>query len=489
MYTENQVIRFILAFKIRHLRLNKNLSYQELASKTELSTSYLSDIEKGKRYPKPDKISKLANALEVDYNYLVSTTGSKKLQPIINLINSKILKLFPFEEFGISMDKVLEMFSRTPDRVNAFISTIFKISRNYQITDKEFYMEALRSYQDMHNNDFPQLEEAARNFQREYSINTSNLTKPEYLEEQLDELFDVKIDKITLGNISKLKKIRSFYSPNKKTLFVQPSLDSAQLNFSLTREIGFQYLHLEERPYETTLINVDSFEKLLNNYKASHFASALIMPADDMVKDIKIIYESKGWSSKLILNLLKKYNTTPETMLQRWTNLLPKYFGLEDLFFIKLTSTDGLEKLSMSKNLHLSQMHTPYNNSLDEQFCRRWAAYKCLSQANSLDEDIMVEAQISDYWNSGNAYLCISIGQRTGKGKEQMKSVTLGLLVNEKLKSNVYFLPELEKIKSTVGTTCERCQVNDCAERISDPIFITKQAEQEEINRELEKLT
>jgi len=487
MFTENQVIRFILAFKIRHLRLEKKLSYQELSEKTSLSTSYLSDIEKGKRYPKPDKISKLAEALDVQYDYLVSTSGSKKLRPIIGLINSNFLKLFPLDEFGISMDKVLDMFSQTPDRINAFISTFFRISRNYQINEQEFYMEALRSYQDMHNNNFPLLEEAANGFRNEHFGSLSEDITTDYLEEQLEEIFDIKIDKSTLSTYKTLEGLRSVYSKSKRTLLVQSKLNNAQIKFVIAREIGFQYLRLMERPYETTIVNVDSFEKLLNNYKASHFASALLMPVDQMVADIKTINQSKKWSSELILNVLKKYEVSPETLLQRWTNLLPKYFGLDDLFFIKLTAEKGFKKLSMSKNLHLSQMHTPYNNSLDEHFCRRWAAYKCLSQTNKSSKELVVQAQISEYWD-GNSYLCISIGQRYGKQKDKMKSVTIGLLVNEKLKSNCFFLNDLEKSSTLVGTTCERCNVPNCAERQSDPIYIAEKATRDQINEELSKL-
>ena len=101
---------------------------------------------------------------------MVSTNASKKLQPIIDLLTSKFFKLFPLEDFGISLEKLVELFTQTPDRVNAFISTIFKIARNYQVGEEQFYLEALRSYQDMHNNYFPELEEATEQFKEEYSI-------------------------------------------------------------------------------------------------------------------------------------------------------------------------------------------------------------------------------------------------------------------------------------------------------------------------------
>ncbi|MEM1321497.1 MAG: helix-turn-helix domain-containing protein, partial [Bacteroidota bacterium] len=284
MLTDNQIIRLILAFKIRSLRLGKGFSYQNLSDATSLSTSYLSDIEKGKRYPKPDKITLLAKALDVDYNYLVGTTVNKKLRPVVDLISSNFFKLFPLEEFGISLEKVVELFSQTPDRVNAFISTFFKIARSYQIDEREFHLEALRSFQNLHNNHFPELENAATAFKTEFSIDRTTALTPEFLEEQLLELYDIKIDRDQLSQHGLLRDLRSFYSPKSKTLYLKNGLTPAQENFLMGRELGFHFLKLEKRPYETTIIEVESFEVLWNNYKASHFAAALLMNAQSLTQ-------------------------------------------------------------------------------------------------------------------------------------------------------------------------------------------------------------
>ena len=51
---------------------HKNLSLFGLSKLTGLSKSYLNEIEKGKKYPKTDKIVTLSEALEVPYDHLVS---------------------------------------------------------------------------------------------------------------------------------------------------------------------------------------------------------------------------------------------------------------------------------------------------------------------------------------------------------------------------------------------------------------------------------
>ena len=69
--TEEQ-IRLIFGLKIKQIRGEKDLSLFGLAKLTGLSKSYLNEIEKGKKYPKPDKIVAIANALETSYEDLVS---------------------------------------------------------------------------------------------------------------------------------------------------------------------------------------------------------------------------------------------------------------------------------------------------------------------------------------------------------------------------------------------------------------------------------
>ena len=103
-------------------------------------------------------------------------------------------------------------------------------------------------------------------------------------------------------------------------------------------------MQLKERSFETQLNKEASFEKLLNNFKASYFAAALLMPADALVADVKEMALQTEWSIDTIKDLLGKYQVTPETFLQRLTNILPKHFGVDDLFFIPKDFVGDLPK-------------------------------------------------------------------------------------------------------------------------------------------------
>jgi len=59
-------IRAVLAKNIKSFRIHRNWSQADLAEKADISIPFLSDIERGNKWPYPDTLSKLAMALNVD---------------------------------------------------------------------------------------------------------------------------------------------------------------------------------------------------------------------------------------------------------------------------------------------------------------------------------------------------------------------------------------------------------------------------------------
>jgi len=177
MIDDKELIKLIFGLKIKYLRNQKELSYKELSDATGIGLSYIHEIEKGKKYPKADKIMKLAGALGVDYDALVSLKSNRTLQPVLNLIKSDFFKIFPLETFGIDRSKLIELFLEAPERLNAFVSTVEKVIRSHHISEEDFYLTALRSYQNIHNNYFKNLEEAVIQFKKEHRLKASTILK------------------------------------------------------------------------------------------------------------------------------------------------------------------------------------------------------------------------------------------------------------------------------------------------------------------------
>jgi XRE family transcriptional regulator, fatty acid utilization regulator len=486
MVNQQSVIKMIFGFKAKYLRQQHGLSLEELAERAQLSKSYLHEIEKGKKYPKVDRIHSLAKALGVDYDYMVSMRSSKKLQPIVDLLSSDFVKEFPLEVFGISPEKLFELFSNTPDKVNAFVATIFKITRNYQMQREHFYMAALRSYQDLYDNYFPELEGAVRGFRSAVGLPKDRAPTTDQLEALLKEQYGIRTDYERMARSAELKLQRSYYQNSKRTLFVNSGLSSAQKNFLLGRELAFQYLELEERPYFTRIVEIDSFERLLSNFKASYFSVALLMEEDSMVRDLRAFAGQHEWQPDGLRQLLQKYDVTPEMLLQRWTNLLPQHLGIKDLFFIRLVGSKGLQHFRMTKELHLSKVHNPYANQLNEHYCRRWVSVNLIKQqktVGSASHRPLIDAQVSAYWQTPNRYLCISMAKPDFHQPERGISVTIGLLINEPLRQHFRFIDSSSVHTRLVHTTCERCGIADCEARAVAPVVLEEQRRQEEIIR------
>ena len=154
----NQSKKIIFGLKMKQLRKGKQFSFSQLSQLSGLSISYLNEIEKGKKYPKEDKIESLAAALDVPIKELTSIELGKKLSPLAELLNSNFLSELPLDLFGLEAGKIIELLAEAPMKVGAFISTLVSISRRYALEQESFYFAALRSYQALHDNFLEEIE-------------------------------------------------------------------------------------------------------------------------------------------------------------------------------------------------------------------------------------------------------------------------------------------------------------------------------------------
>jgi transcriptional regulator with XRE-family HTH domain len=86
-----QEIRTALGRNIKLLRANRNFSQALLAEKADISIAYLSKIERGIKYPKPDILSQIAEGLNVEVYELFKTNLEPK--PAIIIVNDDKKKL------------------------------------------------------------------------------------------------------------------------------------------------------------------------------------------------------------------------------------------------------------------------------------------------------------------------------------------------------------------------------------------------------------
>lgn len=488
--TEEQ-IRLIFGLKLRQIRTEKGLSLFGLSKKTGLSKSYLNEIEKGKKYPKPDKIVALAEALQTPYDELVSMKLTGSMAPLSDIIKSGILKEIPLELFGIEEGNLIDIIANAPEKVTAFISTLFEIARNYDLSRENFYLAALRSYQESHENYFPELEEAARTFSRKYQLNTEGKLQSTELEEVLTEEFGYTIRYDGLSDSDYPDVIRSVFLPKKRELLIAPTVSETQRVFILAKELGYCHLQITQRPLTFTWIQFESFDDVLHNFQASYFAGALILPEEWLVQGIKAFFAQETWNPQALLKLLLVYTDSAETFFQRLTNLLPKHFGLRQLFFLRLGFVPHLQRVHLTKELHLSRSHQPHAIRHEEHYCRRWTSTDILlnPEAYSEAENLRVGVQHSVYPNSGETYLILSASNQDPVDEGVQRSVCIGIEMSTSQKKKIVFAGDPSIPQREVGVTCERCGIADCAERVREPHMYNRQTREKEIRAWVENLT
>ncbi|WP_234418194.1 helix-turn-helix domain-containing protein [Aquimarina aquimarini] len=464
-----EYIRLIFGLKIKQIRTEKGLSLFGLSKLCGLSKSYLNEIEKGKKYPKTDKIIKLAETFDVSYDDLVSLKLDKNLAPIGEILQSGILDEIPLELFGIQQSDLIDIIANAPSKVNAFISTIIEIAQHYNMSRESFYLASLRSYQEAHNNFFKELEDKALRCANSYQLDLTGKVSSADLEEILREEYGYTINEAGIPKQEELDNLRSVFVPSTKTLLLSDRVDEAQKTFIYAKELGYQYLEIKERPYTFSWIKYDNFEEVLHNFYASYFAGALIIPRTHLKERLKELFSMKRFSEKSFHKIMKLYNASPESFYQRLTNVLPKDFGMQNVFFLRFTHKPGVEKFNLVKELHITHQQQPRANEINEHYCRQWMAIKILQRTSHEDLEYAFNIQTSHYVDTDQQYLVFTSATKDPFKKAYYRSIGIGFLISPALERKISFVNDKKIPKEKVGVTCESCSLANCEVRVAPP--------------------
>ncbi len=484
--------KIIFGLKVKQLRLEKGMSLKQVSELTGLSQSYLNEIEKGKKYPKIDKIKTIASALESTESELTSLELKHNLAPIGALLKSNFLNDLPLDLFGIELSKVVEIIANSPLKVGAFISTLVELSRTYAVQEENFYHRALRAYQELHNNYFEDIETEVDRFIKMYDIPVGEAVPPQLLSAILKNRFGYKIEEKGLDKFPELSRFRSLYIPKKKKLLLNGKLNNEQKAFLFAKELGFCFLRLKERPYTTSFHKVNSFDEALNNYKAGYFAVAILVNRESFIRDVQNFFGQKKWNPQLFQQLTEKYHASATVLFQRF-NIVPQFFDLENMFFIRFFHNLNRDIISIDKELHLNRKHYPHSNGLQEHYCRRWSSTSMLYQLKEQDDDATLrkpifDVQLEQFHGTDDEYLCMTIAQPSYPATHKNSSITLGVLIDDKARKAIKFLDDPAIPRKQVHATCERCPIADCNERAAPPVFIQKKERHHLVEERLSKL-
>jgi transcriptional regulator with XRE-family HTH domain len=486
-----ELVNIILGMKIRQARSESGMTLTEFAERAEMSASYVTEIEKGRKYPKTDKILRMAEVLGKSYDELVSTKLAPGLNYLETALASPLLQEFPFDEFGLELADLVNILTRVPAKASALLHAMLEVGRQHNLNQEHFLRAALRSYQEIHENYFADIEEAAERFRRDFDLADGLPVTLGSLEGLLRDRFNYTLDCQQLGREPQLAGYRSvLLEGSPRILLLNNRLQANQIKFLLAREMGYQVLGLQERATTSAPDQVNSFQQVLNDFRASYFAGALLMPQAAMLADIRELFSQPIWQPGRFLQLLSTYDVTPEMLLYRFSELIPQFFGIP-LHFLRFHSNG--QRYQLVKQLNMSRLLLPGGSALDEHFCRRWLTGRLLREmgAASSREQPLPGVQISEFYDNQERFLCIGFARPLVLSPQVMSSVIVGFRVTRELPDTIAFAGDPAIPVVVINETCERCPLplDVCTVRAVPPYALLAEAEMAERQDALRRLT
>jgi len=86
---DGQEIKSTLGKNIKLIRNHRRYSQELLAEKADISITFLSNIERGLKYPKPAVLSQIAESLGVEVHELFKSNSKPNIAPIVVRNDSK----------------------------------------------------------------------------------------------------------------------------------------------------------------------------------------------------------------------------------------------------------------------------------------------------------------------------------------------------------------------------------------------------------------
>ena len=323
-----------MLLKNRLLRKRKelNITQTELAKRAGMTAPSISQYESGLRNPSYEAILKLANALGVSSDYLISGSTASN-DNSIDPIQKVILKITQNLSTSQKEEVVVSLLSSLGQQKNF----------DFYSTDPKQYANHI--YKAEFNETFP--------------INVSTLT----------EKFNVRVIK---GDIN--EEADAILLKKSKVIIVDSNLELAtRINFAITTLVGHLILpwHIKDiyylrKPGTSTLLT-DETEMI----EATQFSTNLLTPPLELEKDLSIYREKNGNLEELKRLATEKYHVSLTNLCNRLVELH------NDRFAIVTSNNAGITK-SFSSSISVKEKGT----LLDE----RSKAFELLKHSSKEEE-------------------------------------------------------------------------------------------------------
>ena len=445
--------------KIKVFRRQLGMQGNKLAEKLNISPSYLTLIEGGKRKIDADLLLRICQELTIDVSDLTNKSDVNLANNISELLDDKL-----FEDLDILGPEVKDLANTNPKigkalirlgdilkkKDHELINKIEKLSGKIVDSRKSsFPGEVIADFLQENKNYFPKLEDFANKIfdklkenNRTRYISICNFLKSEY---------DITVKDIIPDEGKTFSKI--YYEKNRELILSDYiSLETKKLYAAA--QIAQEGAIDEINKYlESFNFPSEESKKLTKVALLNYCGAAILMPYK--------LFHTECKKLKYDLELLQNiFATSFEQVTHRVTSLNDPNLPGVPFHFLRVDVAGNI-----SKRLSLSGIEIPRYGGA----CPRWNVYSAFSRPG------VIQAAVSKMTN-GEKYVCIARTVEKGIGRYgQKKSIlSIGLGCEAKYAKDFVYTENLDihdkKSEIPVGVSCRTCDRLDCSQRAFPPL-------------------
>ena len=445
--------------KIKGFRRQLGIQANKLAEKLNISPSYLTLIEGGKRKIDADLLLKICQELKIEVSDLAIKSDINLANNISELLDDKL-----FDDLDILGPEVKDLANTNPKIGRALIrlGDILK-KKDHELVNKieklsgkivdsrksSFPGEVISDFLQENKNYFPKLEDFANKIFDE--VKQNNRTRYIALCKFLKSEYDITVKDVIPEDGKPFSKI--FNKKNKELILSDYlSLETKKLHAAsqIVQEGAIDEIN---RLLETFNFPSEESKKLTKVALLNYCGAAILMPYK--------LFHTECKKLKYDLELLQNtFATSFEQVTHRVTCLNDPNLPGVPFHFLRVDVAGNI-----SKRFSLSGIEIPRYGGA----CPRWNVYSAFSRPG------VIQAAVSKMTN-GEKYVCIARTVEKGIGRYGQKKsmLSIGLGCEAKYAKDFVYTENLDihdkKSEIPVGVSCRTCDRLDCSQRAFPPL-------------------
>jgi len=445
--------------KIKGFRRQLGIQANKLAEKLNISPSYLTLIEGGKRKIDADLLLKICQELKIEVSDLAIKSDLNLANNISELLDDKL-----FDDLDILGPEVKDLANTNPKIGRALIrlGDILK-KKDHELVNKieklsgkivdsrksSFPGEVISDFLQENKNYFPKLEDFANKiFDR---VKQNNRTRYIALCKFLNSEYGITVKDVIPEDGKPFSKV--FNEKNKELILSDYlSLETKKLHAAsqIVQEGAIDEIN---RLLETFNFPSEESKKLTKVALLNYCGAAILMPYK--------LFHAECKKLKYDLELLQNtFATSFEQVTHRVTCLNDPNLPGVPFHFLRVDVAGNI-----SKRFSLSGIEIPRYGGA----CPRWNVYSAFSRPG------VIQAAVSKMTN-GEKYVCIARTVEKGIGRYGQKKsmLSIGLGCEAKYAKDFVYTENLDihdkKSEIPVGVSCRTCDRLDCSQRAFPPL-------------------